>query len=251
MFNFLLILLILDLYFLTCVKIFDSEAEGLGIGLSEVIAFLFLFFDDGIKGFIKIILIFLVDVKGIVIFRWDLYLVLNWLFVLIIGLVAFRQWGSMFLGFFVWGLHSYDYMNIYVYWRVAWAYINLKWSIIIGGCRIIFWLGIAVAPFCFIVHFLGSRNTLLFCFYLCFCFLRWWMYPGDRLLTWSYFSWLGLVVVVNLWGWFTCTSDLFMNWVIVFFFRWRFWWCWWKFSAVIFSMWGENDTVIWYFFVVC
>ena len=68
MFNFLLILLILDLYFLTCVKIFNSEAEGLRIRLSKVIALLFLLFDDGIERFIKIILIFLVDVKGIVIF---------------------------------------------------------------------------------------------------------------------------------------------------------------------------------------
>ena len=250
--NFLLVLLILDLYFLARIKIFNSEAEGLRIRLSEVIAFLFLFFYDGVEWFIKIILVFLVDVESIVIFWRDLYLVLHWLLVLIVGLVAFRQRGSLLFGLFVWGLHSYDYMNIYMFiGGLQDAYINLKWSITIGDCRIIFWLGIAAAPFCFLSRFSESRNTLPFCFCLCFCFLRLWMYPGDRLLTGSYFFWLGLAVVVNLWGWFTYTSDLFMNWVIVFFFRWRFWWCWWKFSEVIFSIWGENDTVIWYFFVVC
>ena len=68
MLNFLLVLLILDLYFLARIKIFNSEAEGLRIRLSEVIAFLFLFFYDGVERFIKIILVFLVDVEGIVIF---------------------------------------------------------------------------------------------------------------------------------------------------------------------------------------
>ena len=186
--NFLLVLLILDLYFLARIKIFNSEAEGLRIRLSEVIAFLFLFFYDGVEWFIKIILVFLVDVESIVIFWRDLYLVLHWLLVLIVGLVAFRQRGSLLFGLFVWGLHSYDYMNIYMFiGGLQDAYINLKWSITIGDCRIIFWLGIAAAPFCFLSRFSESRNTLPFCFCLCFCFLRWWKYPGVPLLTWSYF----------------------------------------------------------------